>query len=238
MAHADVPRLSPTVSARNSTPSVSPGTPLHLSVEFCANPPAYAARWLHGDRVYTPGNQYGSDVVAYGFTDLPTPFCKEARLTYVHMHENVPRRFYFVVSSSAGVAEAIFRVNLTLPRKPNVGSSPVSPAPPVGSGKRGNSFSPPSSSSSSSGAANVNGGLAGYKLNTVHSVPGNGLSDTGEELLEPEEIHFPIFGTGGGGGTARLGLPVAVASLASHWRRLLHALPLLLSLLLPPLLTL
>jgi hypothetical protein len=58
----------PTVSARNSTPLAFPGLPLHLFVEFCANPPAHAARWLHGDRVYTPGNQYGADVLAYGVT--------------------------------------------------------------------------------------------------------------------------------------------------------------------------
>lgn len=57
---------APTVSVRNQTPIAYPGSPLHLSVEFCANPPAYAARWLHGDRVYTPGNQYGSAVLAYG----------------------------------------------------------------------------------------------------------------------------------------------------------------------------
>ena len=56
----------PTVIGRNTTPSAFPGSPLHLSVEFCANPPAHAARWLHGDRVYTPGNQYGLDVLAYG----------------------------------------------------------------------------------------------------------------------------------------------------------------------------
>lgn len=54
------------MSIRNQTPAAYPGSPLHLSVEFCANPPAYAARWLHGDRVYTPGNQYGIDVLAYG----------------------------------------------------------------------------------------------------------------------------------------------------------------------------
>lgn len=56
----------PTAVARNATPVAYPGSPLHLSVEFCANPPAFAARWLHGDRVYTPGNQYGIDVLAYG----------------------------------------------------------------------------------------------------------------------------------------------------------------------------
>lgn len=56
----------PTVTARNHTPVAYPGSPLHLSVEFCANPPAFAARWLHGDRIYTPGNQYGIDVLAYG----------------------------------------------------------------------------------------------------------------------------------------------------------------------------
>ncbi|XP_062554270.1 uncharacterized protein LOC134219540 [Armigeres subalbatus] len=58
---------APTVIARNTTPVAYPGSPLHLSVEFCANPPAYAARWLHGDLVYTPGKKYGDDVLAYGF---------------------------------------------------------------------------------------------------------------------------------------------------------------------------
>ncbi|XP_037888310.1 uncharacterized protein LOC119636778 isoform X1 [Glossina fuscipes] len=105
---------APTVVARNSTPVAYPGSPLHLAVEFCANPPAHAARWLHGDRVYTPGNQYGNTVLAYGVTDLPTPYCKEARLTYVSMHERVPRTFYFIVSSPGGVAEAIFKVNFTM----------------------------------------------------------------------------------------------------------------------------
>ena len=52
----------------------------------------------------------------YVFTlqkDLPIPFCKEARLTIVHMHEKVPRTFYFIVSSPAGAAEAIINVNFT-----------------------------------------------------------------------------------------------------------------------------
>lgn len=122
----------PTVTARNETPAAFPGLPLHLFVEFCANPPATAARWLHGDRVYTPGNQYGADVLAYGVTvswtmhdnaiiklfsfasqDLPDPFCKEARITIVHMHEKVPRTFYFIVSTPAGVAETVINVNFT-----------------------------------------------------------------------------------------------------------------------------
>lgn len=109
-----------------------PGSPLHLNVEFCANPPAHAARWLHGDRVFTPGNQYGTTVLAYSVKvsyqiniykiithdsiivqDLPTPYCKEARLTYVSMHERVPRTFYFIVSTPGGVAEAVFNVNFT-----------------------------------------------------------------------------------------------------------------------------
>ncbi|ETN65061.1 hypothetical protein AND_003179 [Anopheles darlingi] len=59
---------APKITARNVTPAATAGSPLHLSVEFCANPPAYAARWLHGDRVYTPGRQYGSEVFAYGLT--------------------------------------------------------------------------------------------------------------------------------------------------------------------------
>ncbi|XP_016957492.1 uncharacterized protein LOC108029617 [Drosophila biarmipes] len=104
---------APTVTALNATPIAYPGSPLHLNVEFCANPPAHAARWLHGDRVFTPGNQYGSTVLAYAVKDLPTPFCKEARLTYVSMHERVPRTFYFVVSTPGGVAEAVFNVNFT-----------------------------------------------------------------------------------------------------------------------------
>ncbi|XP_001361613.5 uncharacterized protein tei isoform X1 [Drosophila pseudoobscura] len=104
---------SPTATALNATPVAYPGSPLHLNVEFCANPPAHAARWLHGDRVFTPGNQYGSTVLAYSVKDLPTPYCKEARLTYVSMHERVPRTFYFIVSSPGGVAEAVFNVNFT-----------------------------------------------------------------------------------------------------------------------------
>ncbi|KAM7344618.1 irregular chiasm C-roughest protein teiresias [Cochliomyia hominivorax] len=133
----------PTVMARNSTPVAYPGSPLHLSVEFCANPPAHAARWLHGDRVYTPGNQYGSTVLAYGVKDLPTPFCKEARLTYISMHERVPRTFYFIVSSPGGVAEAVIKVNFTM---------------------RYRSIS-------------------------------NAIDEEEEELSEPEEIHFPVFGS-------------------------------------------
>ncbi|XP_034479198.1 uncharacterized protein LOC117785349 [Drosophila innubila] len=104
---------APTVVALNATPVAYPGSPLHLNVEFCANPPAHAARWLHGDRVFTPGNQYGSTVLAYSVKDLPTPYCKEARLTYVSMHERVPRTFYFIVSTPGGVAEAVFNVNFT-----------------------------------------------------------------------------------------------------------------------------
>ncbi|XP_055855752.1 uncharacterized protein LOC129918993 isoform X2 [Episyrphus balteatus] len=133
----------PTVVARNATPVAYPGSPLHLSVEFCANPPAHAARWLHGDRVFTPGNQYGSTVLAYGVTDLPTPFCKEARLTYVSMHERVPRTFYFIVSTPSGVAEAVFKVNFTIR----------------------------------------------YRSMT------NKMDNDDEELSEPEEIQFPVFGT-------------------------------------------
>uniref|UniRef100_A0A182WDR3 Uncharacterized protein n=1 Tax=Anopheles minimus TaxID=112268 RepID=A0A182WDR3_9DIPT len=176
------------------------GTALHLSVEFCSNPPPHAARWLHGDRIYIPGNQYGGEVFAYGFTDLPTPYCREARLTYVHMHEKVPRTFYFVVSSPGGVAEAVFKVNYTQRHKPNGSFSPSTNAG-TGTGSHGNSFSSSSSTASGPGvssAGTINGGLSGYKLgpNTINTVPGNGLNDD-EELMEPEEIHFPIFGTGG-----------------------------------------
>lgn len=67
----------PTAAARNATPISHPGSPLHLYVEFCANPPAFAARWLHGDRIYTPGNQYGVDVLAYAVqvsTNLSSPW--------------------------------------------------------------------------------------------------------------------------------------------------------------------
>uniref|UniRef100_A0A182SGD8 Uncharacterized protein n=1 Tax=Anopheles maculatus TaxID=74869 RepID=A0A182SGD8_9DIPT len=239
----------PKVTARNSTPVALTGTPLHLSVEFCSNPPAHAARWLHGDRIYTPGNQYGGEVFVYGFTsvqhfgdekakttlmrhvmithvttsrryvhlfrnlirnghsfgsleevDLPTPHCKEARLTYVHMHEKVPRTFYFVVSSPGGVAEAVFKVNYTLRQTKANGSYSASSSH-SGPGSHGNSFSSSSAGSSSSSvsgvSSNINGGLSGYKIgpNTINTVPGNGLDDD-EELMEPEEIHFPIFGTG------------------------------------------
>lgn len=76
--------------------------------------------------------------------DLPTPFCKEARLTYVHMHERVPRTFYFIVSSPSGLAEAQFHINYT--RKRNVIS--------------------------------------------------NSIDSGDEELRDPEEIHFPVFGRG------------------------------------------
>ncbi|XP_052873244.1 uncharacterized protein LOC128278555 [Anopheles cruzii] len=190
---------APSVSARNMTPVAYPGSPLHLSVEFCANPPAYAARWLHGDRVYTPGNQYGSDVLAYGFIDLPTPFCKEARLTYVHMHEKVPRTFYFVVSSPGGVAEAVFRVNYTLKHKQLLGSAGSATASGAGSGTFGSPFSLSASSSASGGVIPNGGPNSGYKINTntINTVPGGNQLDGGdEELMEPEEIHFPSFGRG------------------------------------------
>lgn len=62
------------MSAKNVTPVAHPGSPLHLNVEFCANPPAYAARWLHGERIYHPGKQYGADVLAYGFIVSLTSF--------------------------------------------------------------------------------------------------------------------------------------------------------------------
>ncbi|XP_052562946.1 uncharacterized protein LOC120420861 [Culex pipiens pallens] len=199
---------APTVIARNTTPVAFPGSPLHLAVEFCANPPAYAARWLHGDLVYTPGKKYGDDVLAYGFIDLPTPFCKEARLTYVHMHEKVPRTFYFIVSSPGGVAEAIFNVNFTLKHKASSSSSSSGPGSSSSSGGGGGgsgtfgSVGPFGSSLSSAGGSLSSGG-SGYKINTntINNLPpnGNGLGDGGdgdEELMEPEEIHFPIFGSG------------------------------------------
>lgn len=76
--------------------------------------------------------------------DLPTPFCKEARLTYVRMHERVQRTFSFVVSSPGGVAEAIFKVNFTV----------------------------------------------------RHKTMSNSVDEADdEELSEPEEIHFPVFGS-------------------------------------------
>uniref|UniRef100_A0A182QVK1 Uncharacterized protein n=1 Tax=Anopheles farauti TaxID=69004 RepID=A0A182QVK1_9DIPT len=147
--------------------------------------------------------------------DLPTPHCKEARLTYVHMHEKVPRTFYFVVSSPAGVAEAVFKVNYTLRHKPNGSFPPPAAAGPTGT--HGNSFSSSGAVGSggrvgsASGATNINGGLSGYKIggNTINTVPGNGLDDD-EELMEPEEIHFPIFGTGGTAAVTSL-------SILLHW---------------------
>lgn len=187
---------APTVIARNTTPVAYPGSPLHLSVEFCANPAAYAARWLHGDLVYTPGKKYGDDVLAYGFIDLPTPFCKEARLTYVHMHEKVPRTFYFIVSSPGGVAEAIFNVNFTLKHKTG-GSSLLSTSSSSSSGPFGSSSLSSASASSAASGGGLSSGGSGYKINTntINNLPGNGL-DENEELMEPEEIHFPIFGNG------------------------------------------
>lgn len=80
---------------------------------------------LHGKQVLTPlfiflPFQYVSRIEQQ---DLPTPFCKEARLTFVHMNERVTRTFYFIVSSPNGVAEAQFHVNYT--RKRNVISNAV-----------------------------------------------------------------------------------------------------------------
>uniref|UniRef100_A0A182T727 Uncharacterized protein n=1 Tax=Anopheles maculatus TaxID=74869 RepID=A0A182T727_9DIPT len=148
--------------------------------------------------------------------DLPTPFCKEARLTYVHMHEKVPRTFYFIVSSPGGVAEAVFKVNYTLKHK-QMGSSSSSGASVsgAGSGTFGSPFSLSSSSSSSGSGTTVNGGSSGYKINTntLNTVPGNGLDDD-EELMEPEEIHFPIFGTGRSA-RGREALPVVLLALGS-----------------------
>lgn len=112
----------------------------------------------------------------------------------MHMHEKVPRTFYFIVSSPGGVAEAVFRVNYTLKHKQTTASSGA------GSGTFGSPFSLSASSSSSSSSSATSGGSAmggtngGYKLNTntLNTVPGNGLDDD-EELMEPEEIHFPSF---------------------------------------------
>ncbi|XP_052873243.1 uncharacterized protein LOC128278554 [Anopheles cruzii] len=191
-------KVTPKVSARNSTPTAAPGASLHLSVEFCANPPAYAARWLHGDQVYTPGNQYGSEVLAYGLTDLPTPHCKETRLTYVHMNERVARTFYFLVSSPGGVAEAVFRVNFTQTKK----HKPTNARGP--SGSAGSSFAshPPfTSGTGKSGGANLKSHST-HPLNTLH---GNKLDDGQEVMTEPEEIHFPINSSSGAAGGA---LPV------------------------------
>lgn len=73
---------------------------------------------------------------------MPTPFCKEVRLTYVHMDERVPRLFYFIVSSPNGVAEAQFHINFTRKR----------------------------------------------------TILSNAVDSSDEELRDPEEIHFPVFG--------------------------------------------
>lgn len=62
----------------------------------------------------------------------------------MHMHERVPRTFYFIVSSPNGIAEAQFHINYT--RKRNVIS--------------------------------------------------NSVDGSDEELRDPEEIHFPVFGRG------------------------------------------
>lgn len=80
------------MSVRNHTPVAYPGSPLHLSVEFCANPPAYAARWLHGDRVYTPGNQYGYEVLAYGVI-------VSIIITYLNPHVKIFHNTSFNISS-------------------------------------------------------------------------------------------------------------------------------------------
>ncbi|XP_049539268.1 uncharacterized protein LOC125953629 [Anopheles darlingi] len=213
---------APKITARNVTPAVTAGSPLHLSVEFCANPPAYAARWLHGDRVYTPGRQYGSEVFAYGLTDLPgaSGGCKETRLTYVHMHERVVRTFYFIVSSPGGVAEAVFRVNFTQKaQKPNNGAFRPSHTG-TGHGAGTSPVGPQSGFGSSAGGIGKSGG--GLKINThpLSNVHGNGLDDTvhdDEVLMEPEEMHFPInIGSAGGRGvTLRLPrFPVLIATLS------------------------
>ncbi|XP_058065532.1 uncharacterized protein LOC131215164 [Anopheles bellator] len=199
-------KATPKVSARNSTPTAGPGASLHLAVEFCANPPAYAARWLHGDQVYTPGNHYGSEVLAYGLTDLPTPHCKETRLTYVHMNERVARTFYFLVSSPGGVAEAVFRVNFTQAKK----HKPANARGP--SGGTGSSFAshPPfTSGTGKSGGANLKP-HGTHPLNTLH---GNKLDDGQEVMTEPEEIHFPInSGSGAAGGALPVHGPITLLS--------------------------
>ena len=128
------------------------------------------------------------------------------------MHEKVPRTFYFIVSSPGGVAEAVFKVNYTLKHK-QMGSG----ASGAGSGTFGSPFSLSSSVSSSSGSGTtVTGGSSGYKINTntINTVPGNGLDDD-EELMEPEEIHFPIFGTGGSAGGRGWVLHAAVLAASS-----------------------
>ncbi|XP_050093325.1 uncharacterized protein LOC126576197 [Anopheles aquasalis] len=217
---------APKITARNVTPAATAGSPLHLAVEFCANPPAYAARWLHGDRVYTPGRQYGNEVYAYGLTDLPAaPGCKETRLTYVHMHERVVRTFYFIVSSPAGVAEAVFRVNFTQKaQKPNGAFRPSHTGTQPGAAGGSSLAGFGSSSSSSSGGIGKSGG--GLKINThpLSNVHGNGLDETvddDEALMEPEEMHFPI--NIGSAGAQRPGallvpwlprLPVLIATFA------------------------
>lgn len=103
------------------------------------NPSSHKIALLPNHHV-TPTHSY-----AYNNSqDLPTPFCKEARLTYVRMHERVQRTFSFVVSSPGGVAEAIFKVNFTM----------------------------------------------------RHKTMSNSVDDADEEeLSEPEEIHFPVFGS-------------------------------------------
>lgn len=47
-AHFLAQKGFPTVTARNKTPSAFPGLPLHLFVEFCANPPATAGKRSFG----------------------------------------------------------------------------------------------------------------------------------------------------------------------------------------------
>lgn len=126
------------------------------------------------------------------------------------MHEKVPRTFYFIVSSPGGVAEAIFNVNFTLKHKASSSSSgPGSSSSSGGGGGGGGSGGAfgsvgPFGSSLSSAGGSLSSGGSGYKINTntINNLPpnGNGLGDGGdggdEELMEPEEIHFPIFGSG------------------------------------------